>query len=59
MSQIAILRKKAGLTQRALAAMVGVAEITVRKWESGERAPRIHRLKRLSKVFGCEPGRLL
>jgi len=59
MSQIAILRKKAGLTQRALAAQVGVAEITVRKWEHGKRAPQVRRIKQLARALNCEPAVLL
>jgi transcriptional regulator with XRE-family HTH domain len=59
MSQIKKFREKAGLTQRALAAQVGVAEITVRKWEREKRAPRIESIRALAKVFGCEPAKLL
>jgi transcriptional regulator with XRE-family HTH domain len=53
------LRKRAGLSQRELAALVGVAEITVRKWETGKRAPRLMRIKELAKALKCAPAQLL
>jgi transcriptional regulator with XRE-family HTH domain len=59
MSQIKKLREKAGLTQRALAEKIGVSEITVRKWESGHRTPRLRRIRRLAKVLKCGILRLL
>jgi len=31
------LRQRAGLTQKALAGLLGVARITVVRWETGER----------------------
>jgi len=34
------LRRAAGLTQRELAAAVGVARITLARWEAGRFAPR-------------------
>ena len=33
------LRKRANLTQKEMAAILGVAEFTVRRWEKGEARP--------------------
>ena len=38
---IAALRRRAGLSQEAVAERVGVSRQTVAKWESGESAPDI------------------
>lgn len=59
MSKIQRLRKKAGLTQALLARKLKVSEAIVRKWESGERSPRIKRLKAIARVLGCTPADLL
>lgn len=53
MSKIQRRRKKAGMTQVELAERLSVSEITVQKWESGERIPRVPKLKKLAKLFGC------
>lgn len=34
------LRRRAGLTQRELAKLVGVRQHTISQWESGARVPR-------------------
>lgn len=47
------LRKKNGMTQSDLAAMVGVQQNTVSQWESGKRNPTIQMLMSLSKIFRC------
>lgn len=39
--KIKLYRKKSGLTQKQLAEKIGRKEITIRKYESGEREPRI------------------
>jgi len=45
---IQILRKKRGLTQEALAELVGVTRQTIAKWESGESAPDLPLAGRLA-----------
>lgn len=40
--KIAAIRKKLGLTQRALARLVGVHEMTVSRWERGLLRPTAH-----------------
>jgi WD40 repeat protein/transcriptional regulator with XRE-family HTH domain len=42
-----MLRERAGLTQQELAAMAGVSERAIQKWEAGESYPSAQSLKRL------------
>ena len=48
---IAALRRRAGLSQEAVAERVGVSRQTVAKWESGESAPDIARAGELAQLF--------
>lgn len=52
-------RKKAGLSQEALAEKLGVSRQAVSKWETGESEPEIGKLKRLAEVFGVSVDWLL
>ena len=55
-----ILRKHAGnMTQEKLAERLGVSRQTVSKWEAGETAPELDKLKELSKLFSCTLDALL
>lgn len=47
------MREKAGITQKALANRMGIAQSTVAMWESGENAPRAKKLQELAHVLGC------
>lgn len=42
------LRKEKGLTQKQLAEKSGISEISIRKYETGERRPKIQTLKKIS-----------
>lgn len=44
-------RLENGYTQNDVADILGVASITVYKWEHGEKAPRLPQLIRLSKLY--------
>ena len=44
-------RKKAGFTQKQLAKECGVAEITIRQYESGKRQPRYEQLQIIAKAL--------
>ncbi len=44
-------RKEKGLTQAGLAELLGMSEMTIRRWEAGKSSPRIDELKGLAKVF--------
>lgn len=46
-------RTKLGLSQVALAAMVGVSQQSIAKWESGEAYPRASQLPALAKALSC------
>ena len=45
---IRFFRKKAGLTQKDLARKCGLAEITIRQYESGKREPRSSQLAKIA-----------
>ena len=45
-------RKARGLTQAALAYMVGVSERTIRSWESGEASPPKRQAAKLARRLG-------
>lgn len=45
-------RLNLGLTQRELGNLTGLTNITINQFESGERLPGLHALKRLSDFFG-------
>lgn len=51
-------RKAIGLSQRQLAASVGVHAITVSNWERGENVPDERQMTRLADVFATSPGAL-
>ena len=57
--QIKELRKSKGWTQKELAIKSGVAEITIRQYESDKRQPRLEQLKCIAKVFNVYVGELL
>lgn len=44
-------RNKAGLTQKELGIAVGLAEISIRKLENGERDPSINTAVKISKAL--------
>ena len=45
---LAIARKARGITQKELAERCGLAEVTIRKYEAGERFPKAENLKRIT-----------
>ena len=56
---IRTLRTEKGLTQKELAAAVGVTDKAVSKWERGKSLPDITLLETLAGVFDRPPGELL
>ena len=52
-TRIRTLRKRAGLTQAALAEKAGLAVDAVARIERGTRDPRLRSLSRLAKGLGC------
>lgn len=58
--RIKALRKGAGLTQKQLAEIVGVAQTTIATWECGKREmPRGHHLLRLARALGFDADELM
>jgi len=58
MKKLKSLRERARLTQLQLAMRLGVAEITVRKWEALERTPRPWRIQDIAKALKCSAAAL-
>ena len=52
-------RKKAGLSQEALAEKIGVSRQAISKWETGEAAPEITKLPLLARTFDVTADWLL
>lgn len=53
------LRKNAGLTQKKLAAELGVALSTVAMWETGSRQPDYKTLNKIADFYGVTYNQLL
>ena len=58
-NRLRALRKKAGLTQEQLADSTGFSLMTIRRWEWGERSPRVEEVKALAKALGVSEADLL
>ena len=52
-------RKQAGLSQEALAELIGVSRQSISKWETGEASPEISKLPLLAKAFDVTTDWLL
>ena len=48
------LRKKAGFTQKQLAAKVGVNEVTIRSYEAEKYNPKMNTLTKLCVALDCK-----
>ena len=59
MKNLALLRKKKGLTQVQFAKLFGVSASTVAMWETGQRKPDYHTIVRLCEFFGADFEELL
>lgn len=57
--KIQYYRKRAGLSQEALAAKLGLSRQSVSKWETGESQPETAKLAALSAALGVSVDRLL
>ena len=49
---LAAARVNAKLTQKELAKMLGVSNITIVNWEKGHTEPSINQLKKISQISG-------
>lgn len=52
------LRLEAGLTQRKVARLLGVAYETICRIENGKRNPSDEMLERLAQLYGADPAEL-
>ena len=59
MNTVRELRIRAGMQQKELALSAGVSRPTVSEWEHNKKDPSGDRLKRLSEIFGVDPGVIL
>ena len=53
------LRARAGLTQKQLAAELGIVSRTILRWEAGEQTPNLTDLRRLAAYFGVSVAELV
>lgn len=53
------LRREKGMTQAQLAAMLGVTNKAVSKWETGEAMPETSQLVPIARIFGVTVDELL
>ncbi len=59
LEQIKRTRKSKGLTQAELAERLGKSEMTIRRWESEERSPRMEEVQKIAQVFNISVSELL
>lgn len=59
LERLAVLRKQKGLTQSALAEIIGVEQPTIQRWEKGKREPELGQLIALARALNVEPGALI
>ena len=57
--KIVYCRKRAGLSQEALAEKIGVSRQAVSKWETGDAEPELNKVRPLCAVFGVSADWLL
>ena len=53
------LRKSKGITQEKLAELLNISIMTIRRWEWGERSPRVEEIKALAAALGVPEADLL
>lgn len=57
--QIAIARKKAGLTQTDVAERLNLSVSMISAWESGIRIPKLNTIFRICNAIGCDASKIL
>lgn len=58
-TNIKLLRKEKNLTQEELAEKIGVAKLTILRWENGDRVPKADKAQLLADFFGVSVEFLL
>lgn len=51
-------REAAGMSQKELAAMIGVDASAISLWENDITSPKMGNLIKLAEIFKCKPGDL-
>jgi transcriptional regulator with XRE-family HTH domain len=59
MTNLTLLRKKAGLTQVELAEKLGVSQPNIAYWESDTGTPSAYRLSAIARILNCSIDELL
>ena len=57
--KIAALRRKAGMSQEALADQLGISRQAVSKWEADQAVPGMDNLVELGRIFGVPVDAIL
>lgn len=57
--QIRQARKSRGLTQAQLAERLGMSEMTVRRWETNQRSPRMEEIQRIAETLSIPADKLI
>lgn len=57
--RIKLLRKERNLTQKELAKLAGLSEITIRKYERAERNPKLEQIEKIAKALGVTNTNLM
>lgn len=52
-------RERAGLSQAAVAAELGVSPPAVCQWEKGKTSPKMPMLRKIAKLYGCTVDELV
>ena len=58
MDNITKKRKEMGISQKELAALVGVSESAISKWKTGDNEPSMKNLKKIADVLNCSMSEL-
>lgn len=58
-NRIAVIRKKAGLSQKELAARLGVKQSTLSRWEKEDANLTLATLRKIAAALGCDVHQLL
>ncbi|WP_408639588.1 helix-turn-helix domain-containing protein [Roseomonas populi] len=58
-SRLAAARRVAGLSQRAIATILGVSQAAYAGWEMGRREPRLDVLAELAQILNVPPAQLI
>lgn len=53
MNRLKALRKRLRISQNSLASKMGVSRMTIHRWESGEREPKLGDLIKLRAILGA------